>query len=112
MTRPYSHSLSDDERLYKTEAEREAEALRDPIVTYPRWLISEGILDEHAYKRICHEVDDEIQQITDRVLHVEGPAVSAAIEFLSPPISTPAGCALNLNPGSRANRTPWWTRST
>ena len=46
--RPYSHSLSDDERLYKTEAEREAEAARDPLLTFPAVLIEEGVLDRHA----------------------------------------------------------------
>ena len=38
--RPYSHSLSDDEKLYKTKAERADEARRDPIVTFPEWLIA------------------------------------------------------------------------
>src|SRR3954468_23159857 len=33
-TRPYSHSLSDDEKLYKPPAEREAEAKRDPIARF------------------------------------------------------------------------------
>src|SRR5439155_9772586 len=36
--RPYSHSLSDDEKLYKTPAEREAEARRDPIVRFADFL--------------------------------------------------------------------------
>ena len=46
--RPYSHSLSDDEKLYKTKAEREEEARRDPIVKFPEWLVAEGILDRHG----------------------------------------------------------------
>ena len=32
VIRPYSHSLSDDERLYKTPAERAEEATRDPLL--------------------------------------------------------------------------------
>jgi len=98
VIRPYSHSLSDDERLYKTTAEREAEALRDPLVTYPRWLISEGLLDEHAYKRICHEVDVELQEITDRVLHAAAPARSAALEFLYSPDVDPCGPLFESDP--------------
>ena len=98
VSRPYSHSLSDDERLYRTAAEREAEALRDPLVTYPRWLISEGLLDEHAYKRICHEVDAEIQAISDRVLRLEGPSRTAALEFLYSPDVDPCGPRFESDP--------------
>ena len=41
--RPYSHSLSDDEKLYKTPAEREAEARRDPIAQFAEFLIANGV---------------------------------------------------------------------
>ncbi|MBV8867315.1 MAG: thiamine pyrophosphate-dependent dehydrogenase E1 component subunit alpha, partial [Acidobacteriaceae bacterium] len=43
VIRPYSHSLSDDERVYKPPSERAQEALRDPLKTYPEWLIQEGV---------------------------------------------------------------------
>jgi 2-oxoisovalerate dehydrogenase E1 component len=82
VTRPYSHSLSDDERLYKTKAERAAEEERDPVLKFPEWLVSEGVLDRHALQVIVHEVDQEIQQATDRVLRADPPAKGSALRFL------------------------------
>jgi 2-oxoisovalerate dehydrogenase E1 component len=78
VIRPYSHSLSDDETLYKTEAERQEERRRDPFYRLPQWLLSEGILDQRALERIVHEVDLEIQQATDRALKSEMPAPESA----------------------------------
>jgi 2-oxoisovalerate dehydrogenase E1 component len=52
VTRPYSHSLSDDEKLYKTSQEREDEAHRDPIPRFGLFLVREGILDEHELERL------------------------------------------------------------
>lgn len=96
--RPYSHSLSDDERLYKTEAERAAEAARDPIIQFPRWLIAENFLEEVSYKRICHEVDLEIAEITERVLKAEPPSPDTALRFLYSPDFDPCSSALETEP--------------
>ncbi len=82
VTRPYSHSLSDDERMYKTSKEREQEALLDPVVRFPEYLISEGILDRHAVQRIVDEVDAEINAATDRVLRAAPPTREAAYLYL------------------------------
>jgi 2-oxoisovalerate dehydrogenase E1 component len=82
VTRPYSHSLSDDEKLYKTKAERAAEEARDPIIKFPQWLVSEGILERHALQLIAHEVDKEIQEATDRVLRAPAPAKGSALQYL------------------------------
>ena len=49
--RPYSHSLSDDERSYKTKHEREEEALRDPLVIFKMFLVEEGVREPLNLKR-------------------------------------------------------------
>jgi 2-oxoisovalerate dehydrogenase E1 component len=82
VTRPYSHSLSDDERLYKTKAERSAEEARDPILKFPEWLVSEGVLDRHRLQLIVHEVDQEIQQAIDLALRSEAPPRGSALVHL------------------------------
>lgn len=82
VTRPYSHSLSDDERLYKTSAEREAEAARDPVINFPKWLVEEGVIDRHALQRIMHEVEQEVQEATERALKAEPPARGSALRYL------------------------------
>src|SRR6202163_3831797 len=46
VIRPYSHSLSDDERLYRPDSERQADAARDPVPSLQMFLLREGILDE------------------------------------------------------------------
>jgi 2-oxoisovalerate dehydrogenase E1 component len=80
--RPYSHSLSDDEKLYRTKAERAEEAARDHITKFPEWLISEGLLDRHGVELITHEVDLEVQEATDRALKAAPPPKGSALRHL------------------------------
>ena len=56
VIRPYSHSLSDDEVMYRPPAERDADAARDPLTTFPRWLIDEGIATEADLDGSAREV--------------------------------------------------------
>jgi 2-oxoisovalerate dehydrogenase E1 component len=98
VTRPYSHSLSDDERLYKTKAERAAEEARDPIIKFPEWLIAEGILDRQALQRITHEIDQEVQESIDRALRAEPPPRGSAMHFLYSDKVDPTSAAFDVAP--------------
>src|SRR5687767_12921813 len=68
VIRPYSHSLSDDEVFYRPAEEREAEAARDPITVFPKWLVAEGHASEAELARIAEEVDAEVLAATDDAL--------------------------------------------
>ncbi len=79
VVRPYSHSLSDDERLYRSEEELQADALRDPIAKMQAWLLREGILDEKRLKELKHGVDEEVQRAADRALRAAPPKVESIL---------------------------------
>jgi 2-oxoisovalerate dehydrogenase E1 component len=82
VVRLYSHSLSDDERLYKTKAERQAETERDPVIRFPQWLVEQGVLDRQRLQLITHEIDQEVHEATQRALHDVPPAADTAMRHL------------------------------
>jgi 2-oxoisovalerate dehydrogenase E1 component len=77
VIRPYSHSLSDDERLYRSAAELEADAKKDPISRMQMWLLREGILDEAGINRIERQVDEEVQRAADRAVSAALPTIES-----------------------------------
>ncbi len=85
VIRPYSHSLSDDERMYKTEEEREREAKRDPIPLFRNFLIEEGVATAEELDALEKEVDDEVQQAADRALEQPQPPKETATRYLYSP---------------------------
>ncbi len=85
VIRPYSHSLSDDEVFYRPPAEREAEAARDPVTTFPAWLVSEGIATEAEIAAMRQQVDDEVNVAAEVALAAPQPATSTVYQYVYSP---------------------------
>jgi 2-oxoisovalerate dehydrogenase E1 component len=87
VIRPYSHSLSDDEKLYKTAEEREQEAHRDPLSKFSLFLVREGLLDQKEIEALEADVDREVREAGDEALAAEPPSVdSIHVNVYSPDI--------------------------
>jgi 2-oxoisovalerate dehydrogenase E1 component len=98
VVRPYSHSLSDDEKLYKTAEEREEEAHRDPLSKFSLFLVREGLLDQKEIEALEADVDREVREATDQALAAEPPSVdSIRVNIYSPDID-PTGPSFDAQP--------------
>ena len=106
VIRPYSHSLSDDETLYRTKAEREEEATRDPIRTMADFLVGEGILSAEGLARLKAEVDAEIDDAAQRALAAELPKPESAYEFVYSPDVDPTSSAFETSPRPEPGASP------
>ncbi|HEV2021543.1 MAG TPA: dehydrogenase E1 component subunit alpha/beta [Terriglobales bacterium] len=104
VIRPYSHSLSDDERLYRPESERQKDAARDPIARMQMLLIRENILDEKAIDKLEKEVDEEVQAATDRALEAAPPAKESILLQVYSPNLDPASAAFDASPIAAAEK--------
>jgi len=95
VTRPYSHSFSDDETLYKTKAEREDEAARDPIKRMAEYLVAKGLATEADLTATLAEVEAEIQAAADKALQAPKPARSTATQWVYSPDVDPTSAAFD-----------------
>jgi len=75
--RVYSHSLSDDDKLYRSAAEREADALRDPIHKMQMRLLRENILTAEQINALEKELEREASDAADRALEAPLPEVAS-----------------------------------
>jgi 2-oxoisovalerate dehydrogenase E1 component len=100
VIRPYSHSLSDDERLYKTPAEREAEARRDPIPRFARFLEENQLVDAGELDRITREIEREVDDAAQLALNAPKPAKNTAGTLVYSPDVDPTSPAFDTSPAA------------
>jgi 2-oxoisovalerate dehydrogenase E1 component len=108
VIRPYSHSLSDDEKLYRPDEERTSDAERDPIKRFGALLVDEGLVTQAELQQVKDEVDREVNEAADAALQGQQPAPETAERFVYSPdvdptskeFDTESGAHLSGNPGT------------
>ncbi len=98
VIRPYSHSMSDDEKMYKPEAEREAEAAKDPITTFPQFLVDEGILTEEEVEEVKAEVEKAVRDAVDEALELPTPHPDTVLDYVWSPDVDPTSSEFDVEP--------------
>ena len=89
VIRPYSHSLSDDERLYKSEERRQEEARRDPLPQMRQYLLAARLITEKDLRVLENDVEQEVRQAADQALAAELPTPESVMPYLYSPTVDP-----------------------
>ena len=108
VIRPYSHSLSDDEKLYRPDEERTADSERDPIKRFGALLIEQGLIDQDGLQKLKDEADREVSEAADRALASPQPPTETATQYVYSPevdptskeFDTEEGASLSGNAGT------------
>jgi 2-oxoisovalerate dehydrogenase E1 component len=82
VVRQYSHSYSDNDEQYRCAAEREADALRDPIARTRVRLLNEGILSGPELDELELGLDREAAVAAERALEAPLPEVASIPEYV------------------------------
>jgi 2-oxoisovalerate dehydrogenase E1 component len=95
VIRPYSHSLSDDERLYRSDEERATDAEQDPVKRFGARLIDEGVIDQNGLQRIKDDIDREVAAAADEAIASSQPPVESVTKFVFSPDVDPTSKAFD-----------------
>lgn len=98
VVRPYSHSMSDDDRMYRTEEERAVDAERDPLTLMRRHLTGEGIASAEQLDTLEAEWRKEVSEAAERAMQApkHDPA-NAELHLYSPDVD-PTSDAFDAEP--------------
>lgn len=85
VIRLWPHSDSDDDRLYRSKAEKEADRARDPIPAFEELLQAQGLLAAEELQRIRLEVKGQVDGAVQLALEAPDPEPASATRFLFHP---------------------------
>jgi len=100
VIRPYSHSLSDDEKLYKTKEEREAEARRDPIARLRDLLLAEELASAEELAQLAGDVEREVNEAAEQALAAAKPEPDTATRYVFSPDIDPTSPQFDTEPAA------------
>ncbi|MGM0669801.1 MAG: alpha-ketoacid dehydrogenase subunit alpha/beta [Gemmatimonadota bacterium] len=82
VTRPYSHSMSDDERMYRPQAEREEQAARDPLNRARARILELGVASEEELRALEEEVVQKVAAAAEEAVTHPQPEPETAMRYL------------------------------
>ena len=100
VIRPYSHSLSDDEKLYRPEEERQKDAEIDPIKTFAEFLMNERIASSEDLESLRKTIDAEINEAADIAVTAPQPAPESALRNVFSPDVDPTSKDFDTEEGA------------
>jgi 2-oxoisovalerate dehydrogenase E1 component len=103
VIRPYSHSLSDDEKLYRPDEERTTDAERDPVKRFGALLVEEGFVTQEELQKLKDEVDREVNEAADLALASPQPAPETATQFVYSPDVDPTSKEFDNEEGAQVS---------
>src|SRR5687768_12199122 len=106
VIRPYSHSLSDDEKLYRLDEERVSDSERDPIKRFGAHLVHEGLIAQDGLQKIKDDIDHEVSAAADLALASPQPDPQSATRYVYSPDVDPTGKEFDNEEGAELSGNP------
>jgi 2-oxoisovalerate dehydrogenase E1 component len=103
VIRPYSHSLSDDEKLYRPDEERTSDAERDPVKRFGALLVEEGFVTQEELQKLKDEIDAAVNEAADLALLSPQPAQETATHFVYSPDVDPTSAEFDTEAGAEVS---------
>ena len=95
VIRPYSHSLSDDEKLYRSDAERKKDRERDPLELFAAFLEQAGIATAEDLAKLREEIGAEVSAAADAAAARPQPAPETVHAHIYSPDVDPSSAAFD-----------------